>query len=73
MTCERTLPCLNERIMPQLNQGKNCLVSAHGNSLRSMVMDIEQLTEEEVLNLEIATGKPIVYEFNDGTWTRLEK
>jgi 2,3-bisphosphoglycerate-dependent phosphoglycerate mutase len=71
MTCQRTLPCLNERIIPQLKQGRHCLVSAHGNSLRSIVMEIEQLNEAEVLNLEIATGKPIVYNYNNDTWDKL--
>lgn len=65
MTLQRTLPCFDERIMPLLAKGSNILVSAHGNSLRSLAMKIENLNQEEVLNLEIATGKPICYVFED--------
>lgn len=65
-TAERTIPFFKEHILPQLEQGKNVLVSAHGNSLRSIVMYLENLTKEEVLDLEIPTGKPLFYEMNDG-------
>ena len=51
-------------------EGKNVFVAAHGNSLRSVVMSIEDLSKEEVLKLEIPTGQPIVYEWNDGGWQR---
>ena len=71
MCAERTLPYLKEEIMPNLEAGKNVLVAAHGNSLRSIVMDIEGLSKEEVLSLEIPTGVPILYEF-DGAFTRTE-
>jgi len=50
--------------------GKNVLVSAHGNSLRSIVMLIDNLTKEQVLDLEIPTGKPLFYNFENG---KLEK
>lgn len=66
MTAERTLPYFNKKIVPALAEGKNVLVSAHGNSLRSIVMEIDQLTEEEVVSLEIPTGRPIFYTFQDG-------
>jgi 2,3-bisphosphoglycerate-dependent phosphoglycerate mutase len=65
-TAERTIPCFTEQIIPQLEKGKNVLVSAHGNSLRSIVMYIENLTKEGVPSLEIPTGKPLFYEFVDG-------
>ncbi len=71
MCAERTLPYLKEEIMPDLEAGKNVLVAAHGNSLRSIVMDIEGLSKEEVLSLEIPTGVPILFEF-DGEFTRIE-
>ena len=64
-TAERTIPFFKENILTKLQQGKNVLVSAHGNSLRSIVMFIENLTREEVLNLEIPTGVPILYEFEN--------
>ena len=62
MTLKRTLPCFKERITPELEKGKNVLISAHGNSLRSIVMHLENLTEEQVLNLELPTGLPRIYQ-----------
>ena len=56
--------------MPSLKEGKNVFVAAHGNSLRSVVMSIEDLSKEEVLKLEIPTGQPIVYEWSEGGWQR---
>jgi 2,3-bisphosphoglycerate-dependent phosphoglycerate mutase len=69
-TAERTIPFFKENILTKLQQGKNVLVSAHGNSLRSIVMFIENLTREEVLNLEIPTGVPILYEFENNELTK---
>ena len=69
-TAERTIPFFKENIIPKLKEGKNILVSAHGNSLRSIVMFIDNLTKEGVLSLEIPTGKPLYYEMKDG---KLEK
>ncbi|WP_201456383.1 2,3-bisphosphoglycerate-dependent phosphoglycerate mutase [Chlamydia sp. 17-3921] len=60
-TKQRVLPYFQETILSQLKNSKNVFISAHGNSLRSLIMDIEKLSEEEVLSLEIPTGKPIVY------------
>ena len=72
-TCaERTIPCLEECIIPDLTSGKNVLVTAHGNSLRSIVMHIEGLTREQVLSLELPTGVPRSYEFADAGFTRLD-
>ena len=72
-TCaERTIPCLEECIIPDLTSGKNVLVTAHGNSLRSIVMHIEGLTREQVLSLELPTGVPRSYEFDDSQFTRLD-
>lgn len=65
-TAERTIPFFTEAILPQLEAGKNVLVSAHGNSLRSIVMHIDGLSEEEVLKLEIPTGVPLYFEYADG-------
>jgi 2,3-bisphosphoglycerate-dependent phosphoglycerate mutase len=65
-TAERTIPFFKETILPQLSSGKNVLVSAHGNSLRSIIMYIEELTKEEVLDLEIPTGRPIFYSYKNG-------
>lgn len=73
MTAERTLPCFNERILPELQQGKNILVSAHGNSLRSIIMHIEGMTPEEILEFELATGQPRHYDYHDGRFQLIEK
>ena len=70
MCAERTLPYLTEAIIPDLEAGKTVLVSAHGNSLRSIVMKIEGLSKEDVLSLEIPTGVPRIYTYDDGTFTR---
>lgn len=61
-TAERVLPYFKKEILPQLLEGKNILITAHGNSLRSLVMELDQLTKEQVVKLEIATGDPIYYE-----------
>lgn len=63
MTAERTIPYFEAEIMPQLKMGKNVLIAAHGNSLRSIVMKLDGLSEEEVLRLEIPTGKPLIYAY----------
>ena len=63
-TAERVLPYFNEVIMPRLMEGENILIAAHGNSLRSLVMQLDQLSKEEVLSLEIPTGAPILYSFS---------
>ncbi len=70
MCAERTLPYLDEAIKPDLDAGKTVLVAAHGNSLRSIVMKIEGLSKEEVLSLEIPTGIPRIYTYDDGNFTR---
>jgi 2,3-bisphosphoglycerate-dependent phosphoglycerate mutase len=63
-TAARTLPYFETKIVADLTAGKNVLVSAHGNSLRSIVMHLDRLTREQVLELNLATGVPIVYEFD---------
>ena len=71
-TAARTLPYFAARIAPQLQAGHNVIVAAHGNSLRSIVMDLERLTREQVLELNIATGVPLVYEL-DGALSIVKK
>lgn len=63
-TAARTLPFFESRILPDIKSGKNVLVSAHGNSLRSIVMKLDHLSPEQVVALEIPTGVPIRYEFD---------
>ncbi len=64
-TAARTLPYFNEQIIGDLKKGETIIVAAHGNSLRSIVMDLDKLTREQVLELNIGTGVPIVYEFDE--------
>jgi 2,3-bisphosphoglycerate-dependent phosphoglycerate mutase len=70
LTAARTIPYLKENIIPALESGKNLFIAAHGNSLRSIVMSIENLSKEQVLELEIPTGQPIIYELVDSVWKR---
>ena len=72
MTAERTIPYFVEEIMPDLDSGMNVLVAAHGNSLRSIVMHIEDISPEDITGLEIPTGAPMYYEFDNGQISRLE-
>lgn len=65
-TAARTLPYFKGPILKDLRQGKNILISAHGNSLRSIVMHLDRLTEKQVVDLEIPTGVPILYELDEG-------
>ena len=60
-TAARTLPYYEAEILPRLQQGKTVLIAAHGNSLRALVMAIENLSPEEIIAREIATGEPIIY------------
>lgn len=67
-TAARTLPYWEKKIFPEIKNGKNIIVAAHGNSLRSIVMHLDNLTKEQVLELNIPTGVPLLYQFNtDGT------
>jgi len=63
-TAARTLPYFTAKILPLVQSGKNILVSAHGNSLRSIVMQLDSLTEDQVTKLELATGVPIEYDID---------
>ncbi|MGD9935218.1 MAG: 2,3-diphosphoglycerate-dependent phosphoglycerate mutase [Dehalococcoidia bacterium] len=67
-TAARTLPYFDSQIMPAVKSGKNVLVAAHGNSLRSIVMEIEELSPAEILQVNIGTGVPLTYDVDaDGT------
>ena len=70
MTAERSVPYFKEQILPYLRQGKNVFISAHGNSLRSIMMFLDNLSKEEVVKLELATGVPVLYTFEDETWSK---
>ena len=67
-TAARTLPFFERAILGEIKQGKDVLVVAHGNSNRSIVMQLDGLDEDAVVALELATGVPLVYELDeDGT------
>ncbi|MBS1984708.1 MAG: 2,3-diphosphoglycerate-dependent phosphoglycerate mutase [Bdellovibrionales bacterium] len=73
-TAARTLPYFHSTIVPVLKAGKDVIVAAHGNSLRSIVMDIEKMTPAQILQTEIGTGVAWIYDFdaNKNQFTRLE-
>ncbi len=61
-TIARVLPYWKSRIAPELRAGKRVVISAHGNSLRALVKHLSGISDEEITNLEIPTGQPIVYD-----------
>ena len=63
-TAERVLPYYEHTIKPYLLKGETILVAAHGNSLRALIMELEQLAREQVLELNIPTGAPLLYELD---------
>ena len=65
VTLERVIPFWEDHIAPDLLAGKNVIVAAHGNSLRALTKYIENISDEDIINLEMATGEPVVYTFND--------
>ena len=64
-TADRVLPYYREHIWPRLAKGETLLVVAHGNSLRALVMHLDRLSREDVLELNIPTGAPLLYELDD--------
>ena len=67
-TAARVLPYYESTILPQVLAGKNVIISAHGNSLRALIMQLDKLTPEQILKLNLPTGEPYVYRLNaDGT------
>lgn len=71
MTAQRTLPYFEEQILPYLKEGKTVLVSAHGNSLRSIIMHLEGLSKDDIVSVEVPTGKPLFYIYETGQFTRI--
>jgi 2,3-bisphosphoglycerate-dependent phosphoglycerate mutase len=61
-TVKRTIPFFRDRILRHLMAGDNVLIAAHGNSLRSIIKQLENLSEEEIVKVELGTGVPIVYD-----------
>ncbi len=69
-TADRVIPYFEKVIEPFLNEKKNVLICAHGNSLRALVMHIEKISPEEIVKIEIATGEPIFYRFQNKEFFR---
>jgi 2,3-bisphosphoglycerate-dependent phosphoglycerate mutase len=73
-TAERVLPYFNSVIMPQIKNGDNILIAAHGNSLRALIMQLDGISDQDIVKLEIPTGAPIHYVFGeDGSIVLKEK
>ena len=66
------LPYYDAHIWPALKSGKRVLVAAHGNSLRALIMRLENLSSEAIIKQELGTGVPIVYDLTDGRWQHRE-
>lgn len=64
-TVKRFLPYWNDVIVPTIKTGKNIIIAAHGNSLRALVKNLENISDDEISSLEIPTGKPLVYEVDE--------
>lgn len=65
ITLERVLPIWQDQIAPAILSGKRVLIAAHGNSLRALAKHLEGISDEEIMQLEIPTGQPLVYELDD--------
>jgi 2,3-bisphosphoglycerate-dependent phosphoglycerate mutase len=70
MCAERAVAYFRENIEPQLLSGKNVMIAAHGNSLRSIIMYLDKLTSQEVISLELSTGIPLLYILKNGKFMR---
>ncbi len=64
VTLERVIPFWEDNIAPDLLDGKNVIVAAHGNSLRALTKYIENISDEDIMDVEMATGQPVVYELD---------
>ncbi len=65
LTIERVIPYWEAEILPELAKGETVIISAHGNSLRALVKHLSNIPDDEITGLEIPTGQPIIYEFDD--------
>ena len=65
ITVDRVVPFFNEKVKPLLEDNKNVIIAAHGNSLRALVKYLEKISDEDIVNLNIPTGVPLVYELDD--------
>lgn len=65
VTLERVIPYWMDTIAPEIKEGRRVVIAAHGNSLRALVKFLEGISDDEIMELEIPTGVPLVYELND--------
>jgi 2,3-bisphosphoglycerate-dependent phosphoglycerate mutase len=65
VTLERVIPFWEDEIAPKLLDGKNVIIAAHGNSLRALTKYIENISDADIMDVEMATGEPVVYTFDD--------
>ncbi|MCR4783414.1 MAG: 2,3-diphosphoglycerate-dependent phosphoglycerate mutase [bacterium] len=72
-TVDRAVEYWNSDIKPALLEGKKCIIAAHGNSIRALVKYLENIGTAEIMNVEIPTGKPLVYELDDKTLAFVKK
>lgn len=70
MTAGRAIPYFEMNIVPYLENGKNVFVAAHGNSLRAIIMELDRLTPDQIVKLELATGLPVIYNYENGHFTK---
>ncbi|MEC8306891.1 MAG: 2,3-bisphosphoglycerate-dependent phosphoglycerate mutase [Chlamydiota bacterium] len=68
MTVARVLPYFEGEILPYLDRGERILITAHGNSLRALIMTLEGLSPEEIVHREVPTGKPLFYSLGGSQW-----
>lgn len=68
-TYNRVIPFFKNAIEPEIVT-KNILIAAHGNSLRALIKNLENISEDEIVKLEIATGIPVIYKFSNGNYTK---
>ena len=65
VTLERVMPYWEDEIAPALKSGKKVVIAAHGNSLRALAKYLENISDDEIMDLEIPTGVPLIYELDD--------
>ena len=71
-TSDRVIPYFKKTIKPELEMKKNILITAHGNSLRALIKNIEDIRAADIVKLEIATGEPIIYSFSNNKFKKLD-
>ena len=65
LTIERTLPYWNDTIVPQIKEGKKIIIAAHGNSLRGIVKHLDNMSNDDIMGLNLPTGIPFVYKLDE--------